>query len=408
MVRRFVFEESEKVVVCKSSILQSQSTVEELLKNFMSSSSSEICVLLINMQETIGRVVNHIRVMIEEAELKASSQKVKSSPNETTESFSEEAASTESRFPRKLFVLLLHFPPAQFFQHCYPALFLRSWDHCYLDTIAHSTEEGKVNIEDWFLRSYGLNPSETDTLEAALVQLLPQVVPIVSSRINLGIDSTNVTQCSILNALLFDKEISPDTVSEFGKILCDRFKAYWKPKVMAEYLERAAIFSKQRESTLNITDSIQTQFKALFADFCAYMLTQADKNFNLKKILKSSNEDPNEIKLFFNILKILPVPELHQLKSVLNDNLSTYSRANCPHFPFFYFVYELIEKQVNLSKKTINLQHDLLVHDDQSTLPQSKDPAEELIKAVLSDLGQVSVYKCNRLSHINLNRYIQG
>ena len=38
----------------------------------------------------------------------------------------------------KVFVVLIHFPPARLLtkEPCYPALFLQGWDHFYLDTIA--------------------------------------------------------------------------------------------------------------------------------------------------------------------------------------------------------------------------------------------------------------------------------
>ena len=76
-------------------------------------------------------MVNHLRVMIEEAE-------AQSPPTSTS----------------KLFVLLLHFPPAMFFDACYPTLFLRGWNHYYLDTIGHESvlHHGQLDIKEWFER----------------------------------------------------------------------------------------------------------------------------------------------------------------------------------------------------------------------------------------------------------------
>ncbi len=75
-------------------------------------------------------MVNHLRVMIEEAEF------------QTTPT------------SKKLFVLLLHFPPAMFFDSCYPSLFLRGWNHYYLDSIGHcpSLHPGQLDIEEWLQR----------------------------------------------------------------------------------------------------------------------------------------------------------------------------------------------------------------------------------------------------------------
>ena len=54
----------------------------------------------------------------------------------------------------KLFVLLLHFPPAMFFDNCYPSLFLQGWSHYYLDSIGDcpTINPGTINIEEWFQR----------------------------------------------------------------------------------------------------------------------------------------------------------------------------------------------------------------------------------------------------------------
>ena len=74
--------------------------------------------------------VNHLRVMIEEAETLAVPMSC------------------------KLFVLLLHFPPVMFFDACYPSLFLRGWSHYYLDSIGRSSSahHGTLDIEEWFQR----------------------------------------------------------------------------------------------------------------------------------------------------------------------------------------------------------------------------------------------------------------
>ena len=76
-------------------------------------------------------MVNHLKVMIEEAE-----------------------AQTLTTSTNKLFVLLLHFPLAMFFDACYPALFLRGWNYYYLDSIGQRSTHfpGKLGIEEWFQR----------------------------------------------------------------------------------------------------------------------------------------------------------------------------------------------------------------------------------------------------------------
>lgn len=118
-------------MVHKLTAIQSQSDMKDVLRTFVSSPTHEVLALLVNMKETTVDIVNHLRVMIEEQEIQI--------PKESG---------------CKMFVLLLHFPPAMFFNSCYPSLFLRGWNHCYLDTIGHSPTLGTgiVDIQEWFQR----------------------------------------------------------------------------------------------------------------------------------------------------------------------------------------------------------------------------------------------------------------
>ena len=365
-----VFEDTNKLMMYKLSNLQSQSSMQDLLRDFVRSDSTEVCVLLANMQETTCKTINHIRIMIEEEELRTPDQYC------------------------KVFVLLLHFPVAQFFQHCYPTLYLEGWDHSYLDTVAQSPEEGIVDIRYWFNKccfsDEDSKPVEPDTLLQALTQVLPQAISVLSARIHFGKkkdgsfnSAMNATQrISALKTLLFEKGV--------GKVLCDKFRDYWKPNVMAEYLERAATFSKQRESTLNITDSIQTQFKALFMDFCVYMLTQANENFNLD-IVYADNVSSSTYNLFIDILTIFPTPKLHLLNFLSNNLPSLKPPVHCPRFPFFSYVYKLMEEQVNCIRDGTGK-----LDISANTVESTSDKTEQLKKrkkSILSGLIQVRKYQ---------------
>ena len=289
------------------------------------------------MQETSRQVVNHLRIMIEEAEI----------------------LSTQ---PAKLFVLLLHFPPAQFFNPCYPSLFLKGWDHCYLDTIAHSAVPGVVDIGDWFWRccfpKEAPLPPEKDSLVLALKGILPEAIPILSSRVFFGSSTegsfnrpmSGSQRSEALRELLFKKGV--------GKVLCERFRSYWKPAVMAEYLEKAAVFTKDRESTLNITDSVQTVFKSLFFDFLVYLLSRINEEFNID-VLFDADCTPAVQELFLDILRVFPLPKLSQL-SVLSTSLPAPAPDHSPRFPFFKMVCGAVERIVEQSHEDTNVQLDLL------------------------------------------------
>ena len=341
-LQNLVFEDTDKLFACKLSGVLSQSFVQELLKGFARSDKTEVCLLVANMQETSKQVVNHIRIMIEEIEALYPNRK-------------------------KLYVLLLHFPPAQFFEACYPSLFLKGWDHCYLDTIAHRAVRGVVDIQDWFWHCCFPNQAldgslESDSLIQALKEILPQAVPILASRVYFGVKESrsfnrpmNGSQRSTaLRELLFERGV--------GDVLCEKFRAYWKPSVMVEMLKRAAMFNKNSESTLNITDSIQTIFKANFFDFLVYMLSRMNENFNLD-LLFDTDCTPAVHLLFIDILRVFPTPKLAQV-SMLSANLPTPKPpTHPPCFPFFNLVYAAMESVVEQSRDETNVKVNILNED---------------------------------------------
>ena len=326
VLSKYVFDEPELIVVCKLSTVPSQSSIQRILTEFVQSDETKVCLIVINMQETSKRIVNHLRIMIEAAE------------EENT---------------NKVFILLLHFPPAQFFSPCYPSLFLTGWNHCYLDTIAHNNVEGGVNIKDWFWQCCFLqNSDEYDSLTVALKNLLPQAIPVLSSRVICGArpgGSFNAPMKSsdfhkLLRQLIFELSV--------GDKLCKRFRTYWTPLVMTEYLERAASFTRSHESTLNITDSIQTVFKTLFFDFLVYMISRINEHFNIDVLFDTDTPAIHE--LFLEILEIFPVPSLSQV-NVLSVNIPTpQPMSYAPSFPFFHFVSSMMDKLVDHCQEEVN------------------------------------------------------
>ena len=370
-IKKLICDETDKLMMHKLSSLASQSALQELLGEFVSSSKAEVLVLLANMQKTSRKTVNHVRIMIEEEEMKANNQHC------------------------KLFVLLLHFSPAQFFQHCYPVLFLKGWDHTYLDTIAYDTTKDVVDMQDWFSRCCfpldELNPGNPDMLLQALSRLLevPQAISVISSRVYFGIkiDSSfnshmNATQRSdALSTLFFDRGL--------GEILCKKFCTYWSPKVMVQYLEWAATFSNQMESTLNMTDSIQTKVEELFMYFCMYMLSHINEDFNLD-IIYDNNTSSSTRKLFLDILSVIPVPELSQLNFQSNNLPALQPPAYCPQFPFFKLVYTLMEKEVELSGEAANLKLDLLTEQSRVSEDNVDSKLQALVEVVSASLKSQS------------------
>jgi len=257
----------------------------------------------------------------------------------------------------KLFVMLLHFSPAQFFNPCYPSLFLKGWDHCYLDTVAHSALRGVVDICNWFwlccFPKEDSLPSKSDSLVLALEDMLGDAIPVLSSRVFFGSSqgrsfnrSMNGSERSkALRELLFKKGV--------GRVLCERFRSYWKPTVMTKYLNRAAKFTKDYESTLNITDSVQTMFKSSFFDFLVCTLSQINEGLNIDVLFDTDCTNAVQ-KLFLDILRVVPLPKLSRLQ-FLSTSLSVPTQDHSPRFPFFKVVCETMEDIVKHSHKVADV-----------------------------------------------------
>ena len=342
LIQSLVHEDVDKLMVCKLSNIPSQSHVLELLHSFVHSETHEVLLLIVNMQEIRQQVINHIRIMIEE----------------------EEAMLLNEDRKQKLFLLLLHFPPSKFANACYPSLFLRGWDHCYMDTVAHGTATGVIDIRSWFWNCCfppnTLPPPYTDPLILTLKEILKnEAIPILASRVFFGLvhngyfntSMSGSKRTKILKTLLFDKDV--------GNVLCERFRSYWEPNVMSEYLEKAVAFTKSQDSTLNITDSVHTTFKSLFFDFLVYMLSRINEDCNIDILFQTSCTRSIH-SLFLDIVQVFKIPKLSELK-VRSAHLQLGKKASyLPQFPFFKMVSAEMERLVEDSHQEVNTKTNIL------------------------------------------------
>ena len=346
-LKELVYSNLEQLVVHKLTAITSYTTMNELLRSFVNSDSQRIMLLLINMQETSKEVVNHLRIMIEEAESQSTKEK-------------------------KLFVLLLHFSASRLTPFCYPSMFLQGWDFHYLDIIGYSPKGGMLDVRDWFRQCYAsLSPDSSVTLQ--LTSLLREAIPVVASRVFFGSyeqSSFNKPmglpeRSSALEDLFFDKGV--------GDILCDRFNSYWQPNVMVEYLEKAVALAHQRETTLNVIDSLQAIFKNLFFDFLVHMVSKINQDMNIDVIF-NSNCSPAVQSLFLDVLRVYPIPKLSELKMLrITSSTSHCSMAEdtfaAPTFTFFHLVSAAMEKLVDQSRREINQNMNML--SDQANITPS-------------------------------------
>ena len=129
-----------------------------------------------------------------------------------------------------------------------------------------------------------------------------------------------------LNELLFVKGV--------GTKLCQMFKDCWHPNMMIEYLEIAAGFTRSRESSLNITDAIQSMFQSLFTNFMIVMITRMNAKRNLDVLFSEDNCSEVE-ELFLSLLETMKPSKLDQLKTLAGSLAQPQPLEYQPRFPFF-------------------------------------------------------------------------
>eukprot|EP00731_Ephydatia_muelleri_P021734 Em0014g325a len=351
-IKDLVLDDLATVVVHRLSN-KPQNVIEEQLKTFVVSKSGQVLLLIANMAEVTVPMVNHLRIMIEEAE----------NQNQC------------SQLP-KLFVLLLHFPPHNFLNPCYPTLYLRGWDHYYLDTIGHHIGNRVIDVEEWFnhccIPHYANAKVEGVTMVQTAESLLEEAIPVISSRFSSrGVCPFNghfsiSERDKHLRKLLITKGV--------GGVLCQQFRSYWQPSVMTRYLEQAASLSHQQQSTLNITDTIHAAFKATFMDFVVVMVSRMNENCNIDSLFLNGESAVVDA-LFRDLLALSPLPPLAQLKVLSNNLQPPFNPGYEPVFPFFHLMMYHMDQLVEQCRRDANESADIL-----GTMTPSSQPHDMQIE----------------------------
>lgn len=342
-VQELVFDTDGNVMILKLSHQSSAASIMDVLKDFTRNKSTNILLIIVNMQDMSIKAINHVRIMIEEAE-------------------------NNSQLKNKLYVLLLHFSPSDKY---YPTLFLSGWDHHYIDTISSNSEKGILDVEYWFKQCCFLqtHTEPDDSLTCTLRSLLHECISIISSQVTFGNAdhrkapfNTKVSlseRKTLLHQLLFTKRV--------GIILCDRFRSYWTPSIMASYVEQAARFSHSKQSTLSITAPIHTSVKILFFDFMVHMIALINHHCNLDLLFASDCSQPVE-QLFGDILRIYPIPSFEQLEKLNNIHIASHISIpdQLPTFPFFHMILKQMDQLVENGREEINKTIDLLTESTPS------------------------------------------
>jgi hypothetical protein len=332
-----------------------------MLKTFVHSPTKQIFVLIVNMQEAKSEIVNHIRVMIEEAELQAP-------PGSC-----------------KLFALILHFPPVMFFNACYPSLFLRGWSHYYIDSIGHSQllNPAILDIEQWFQRCcFTDKVFQDDTLMNACSYLQSEIIPVLASQVVYGTRSNGPFTRHMKASERKNKLRELLETKGVGQCLQRLFRTLWRPPVMTDYLEKAALFTRTYESSLNITDTVQTMFKSAFTEFMIIMLTRMNEGRNLD-VLFEANSSQAVQDLFIDMIPSISLPKLDQLKTLANSIPHPKPQSYHPSFPFFNLVYKEIQVLIDDSRKVKGESEKMLEEGDGESLPSLPSNDDNVLRSVV-------------------------
>ena len=315
-------------MICK---LSPYFNARDFLGSFIKSPTARVLLIIANMQETSKKVVNHLRILIEESEKDCIKYKRK-----------------------KLFVVLLHFPSAMFFAPCYPTLFLRGWSHHYLDTIGYDPTTNLVDIGSWF-KECCISSSESVPLfsdqsrSTALQNVLVKAEKISLSWAPFSSDEDGEKQ----KTLIFGKESKVLNV-----IIFDLFASYWKSTTVKNYyLKRAVEQTNSSQSTLNITQCVEVNLQSIFLEFVFYIFTKLKTEVSLLDIAQLSQSE-ELLQLFHSLLKKLPLLKLYEYKDMYSALIK--SSAKQPHpasFPFFKTVYSnmmlLVEQCMQQSRNIL-------------------------------------------------------
>ena len=357
-----MFSDVNQLVVMKLSVSTSQRNIRETLKKFSLSLHDRVLLLTVNTLEISYDAINHLRILIDEAE-------------------------TFSSGKNKLFVLLLHFSDVVFGRLSYPSLFLEGWSHHYITFVSTAHPEYIVDTKQWFKHSIFPEPGNPLSSEENLLEVVNDLFPILTSRVGFTASTAERSSSDVLKKLLFNDD------SYVGKALCRRFLGYWTPQTTAEYLHQAAYSIQKSDSTLWLSDTLQKMFKSKFFDYLVYMVSKIHADCNILSLTELKHSD-TMMKLFVDIILTYPCPKLSQLK--LNSMLGSIpSTVFCEHrFPFFGLLSKLVDDEIDHCKQLGPLFESAKADDDDDEIHHLSKQADvmefQLVDEAQKRLRQVA------------------
>lgn len=288
------------------------------LHAFISRESECICLLLANMEICSAQRINNVRWLIKKLE-------------------------TTTGQCSKHFVLILHFPPSLGRGNpCYPAHFLRSWDHFYLDSIVKASGKRTVNVCHWIkatIQGKGEKDIEWfhDSLEASLVESLPSQLYVVVSRVEFD-DGTHCQFNKKMDARSRVQKLKDIFERTPGLLnaMCRKFARSWRLDYIRKQLQTVAVGVLEKETYLSVQDRLHSKFLSSFHNFLAVFLVEINEGCNLDVLCPLQDEALATLTpLFVKIVELLPTPRLEEVLTYDHTFHSSGKANKPPLFPFF-------------------------------------------------------------------------
>ena len=387
LLKNIISDDLESLRILKVSPDMSEGEIEKHVATSMNDTSCSLFLLTANMQDVTVKMINYLRIVIEQHE---------------NQSFHDD----------RLIVIVLHFPQAQFFDRCYPALFLTGWDHYYLDSLTTDIKvEGipkplrnVVDIQECFRIALRMDTTNS-TINIDLEPLLEEAIPVVSSRVIVGASGRQYNKVMSISArqeqlkkLFFNEDDLSSTCTPIGKAFCSLFHKYWDNRAVTKFLKDAARFTFSHQSTLSITSYIQTRIKALFFEFVLFLLWKINKNCNLDTIFSIDIATTVLQEIFADaILTLFPeLPSLHSLS--IFHNLSPPEDKDF-HFPFFSNAYQGMEELVDGCQEIVNKSITSKASDP--TISFSVKATKDVLEKNMHEEMKKKLHQIVKVSHIS-------
>ena len=375
----------------------SQQKLNQVLEEFFNARAAvgkgkcDVLVLAADMNNLHKDTINHARLLIEEIEISyMCSGKLSSN---------------------KLVFFVLHFPCNLFYSHCYPSLFMNGWQHLYMDMIGQVKSECFIDMEQWLSICLLQDKDQKEILshtsnfvkDTMMDDWLKEWVSMISKSIQFPATKDFPKDTGIHDTKCYWEKLL--FTLESDKVIKRRFGSFWSQDAMTKLSQQAAAYALTYKSTCTLTNTIKATVQSSFKDVVLYFLSKANQSMTINTVLRNEDicESSVSVKLFNNILAVLPIPKsLQEVKlqlTVLNQQKGTVNEKlmNAPQFPFFNIIFQLVEGvlnkalsttvvSVNIAKnKSIEQNEDIALPNQDAEVYESELVTNEMVRILDQD-----------------------